>query len=127
MFKNYKIIFFNKVSKRIITITPSEERASLISIKTWLRNNDSISDAVVYDTEGNYAFEYDEEKGVYTMRYDVYYFSFLDDAIHHIYAETDENFTFDMMINVIKRWPEEAVVCDEEGNEVFSKEEGRKD
>ena len=63
MFKNYKIIFFNKVSKRIITITPSEERASLISIKTWLRNNDSISDAVVYDTEGNYAFEYDEEKG----------------------------------------------------------------
>ena len=61
------------------------------------------------------------------MRYDVYYFSFLDDAIHHIYAETDENFTFDMMINVIKRWPEEAVVCDEEGNEVFSKEEGRKD
>lgn len=60
------------------------------------------------------------------MRYDVYYFNLDDNTIHHLRTETDEYMNFETMIEIVSRWPEEAVICDEEGNEVFSKEEGRK-
>lgn len=60
------------------------------------------------------------------MRYKVYYFNLEDNTIHCLRTETDEYMNFDKMIEIVNRWPEETVICDEEGNEVFSKEEGRK-
>lgn len=63
MVKTYKIVYFDKCFERMITMKPREDRTTLDGIKIWLMNNDYISDAVVYDTDGSFAFEYDEDKG----------------------------------------------------------------